>query len=253
MVITFLGTGTSQGVPVVGCTCDVCLSKNPKDYRLRSSVYVEVNGTKILIDTGPDLRLQLLQNQITAVDAILYTHEHKDHLCGLDDIRPIYFRQQKAMPLYALERVLKVVKKDFDYAFFTERYYGVPAFQLHEIQNTPFFIRDIKITPIHVIHDQLPILGYRIQNFAYITDASFIEDCEIEKLQNLDLMVINALRKEKHHSHLSLQEALHIIEQVKPKKAILTHISHELGLYEETNATLPHNVSLAYDTLQIEL
>ena len=253
MRITLLGTGTSQGVPVVGCTCDVCLSADRRDKRLRTSAFVEVGNEKFLIDAGPDLRLQLLSNNITEITAVLVTHEHKDHLAGLDDVRPINFRMRHTMPIYGLPRVLNVVKKDYDYAFKTEKYPGVPDLAVVPVYDEPFYIHDVKIEPIHVKHLMLQILGYRIGSFAYITDASFISEKEMQKLQNLDLLVINALRKREHYSHFNLAQALAVIGTLKPKQAVLTHISHEMGKYADVSEQLPENVSLGFDKMTIEI
>lgn len=253
MKITFLGTGTSQGIPVIGCPCEVCSSTDPHDSRLRTSALITVNGKNILIDAGPDLRQQLLQNKIHSVDDILMTHEHKDHMGGLDDIRPINFRSEHEMNIYGMRRVLNVIEKDYDYAFKTYKYPGVPTFKLHPVHDETFIVDSIEIEPIHVKHLSLPILGYRIGNLAYITDASFIAPKEKAKLMNLDVLVINALRHEEHYSHFCLSQALGIISELKPKVAYLTHISHDMGKYSEINPTLPDHVYLAYDGLQVEL
>lgn len=253
MKVTLLGTGTSQGVPVVGCDCAVCQSSDPRDARLRTAAFVEVNGTRILIDAGPDLRQQLLQNHITMADAILVTHEHKDHLAGLDDIRPIYFRKQAPIEIYGLQRVLNVIRKDFDYAFKPHPYPGVPSFHLNPVKDDSFVVNGVEILPIHVRHLTLPILGYRIGDFAYITDASFISETEMKKLQGLGLLVLNALRIKEHYSHFNLAQALNIIRQLNPAKALLTHVSHEMGLYEEVSVLLPENVFLGVDSLSVEL
>lgn len=253
MKVTLLGTGTSQGIPVVGCQCEVCQSSDPRNMRLRTAAFVEVNGTRILIDTGPDLRQQLLRNQITMVDAILLTHEHKDHLAGLDDIRPIYFRKKSPIEIYGLQRVLNVIRKDFDYAFKPHPYPGAPSFHLNILKDDPFEVNGIEIQPIHVRHLTLPILGYRIGNFAYVTDASFISETEMKKLQGLDLLVLNALRIKEHYSHFNLEQALNIIRQLSPAKALLTHVSHEMGLYENVEKMLPENVFLGTDGMSVEL
>lgn len=253
MKITFLGTGTSQGIPVIGCDCDVCQSTNPKDNRLRTSALISISGKNFLIDAGPDLRQQLLKNKIQHVDAILMTHEHKDHMGGLDDIRPINFRSEREMNIYGMRRVLNVIEKDYDYAFKTFKYPGVPTFQLHAIHDEPFLVDDVEVEPIHVKHLSLPILGFRIGKMAYITDASFIAPKEKAKLQELDLLVINALRHEEHYSHFCLSQALGIINELKPKQAYLIHISHDMGLYDEINPTLPDHVFMAYDGLQVEI
>lgn len=247
MKLTFLGTGTSQGVPIVGCRCKVCLSEDPRDKRLRSSAFLEVGNCRILIDAGPDTRQQFLHNKITAIDAILVTHEHKDHIGGIDDIRPINFLMERTVNIYGLKRVLNVIAKDYDYAFKTFKYPGVPDLKLIPVGEDPFFIQDIAITPIHVKHLHLPILGYRIQDFAYITDASFIPEKEKKKLLNLKVLVINALRVEEHYSHFNLEQALEVIRDVKPERAYLTHVGHGMGKYEERSPSLPDGVFLAID------
>ena len=253
MKLTFLGTGTSQGIPVVGCTCDCCLSSDSRDKRLRTSALLTVDGLNILIDAGPDLRQQLLANQITTINAILVTHEHKDHLGGLDDVRPINFRMHSTMNIYGLKRVLSVIEKDYDYAFKTHKYPVVPELKLNSIHDSSFSIGNIEIQPIPVQHLSLPILGFRIRNFAYITDASFISAKSKSYLQNLDTLVINALRHEEHYSHFCLSQALGIIHELQPRQAFLTHVSHEMGKYAEINPTLPKNVFFAYDTLSVEI
>lgn len=254
MKITFLGTGTSQGVPVIACDCIVCKSGNTKDSRLRSSILIETEHTKIVIDAGPDFRQQMLKVDSKKLDAIVLTHEHKDHIGGLDDVRAYNYFQKKPMDIYAEKRVLENISKyDFAYAFAENKYPGIPQMNLIEINNSPFKINDIEIVPIRGIHMKLPVLGFRIYNFAYITDMNYISDIEIEKLKNLDILVINALRHKKHVSHFNLDEALQIIEITKPRKAYLTHISHMLGLYDELIKTLPQNVFPSYDMLSIEL
>lgn len=253
MKITLLGTGTSQGVPVVGCQCEVCRSADPRDHRLRTSAFVEVDGVHLLIDSGPDLRQQLLRERITDVDAVLLTHEHKDHLAGLDDIRPIYFRRQKPMDIYGMQRVLNVVRKDFDYAFKEHPYPGAPAFQLHAVRHDKFYVQNIEIQPIQVRHLTLPILGYRIGPFAYITDASFVAESEMALLQGLEVLVVNALHHDKHYSHFNLEQALNFIDILKPKRAFLTHSSHHMGLYSDVEKMLPPHVTLGYDGLQVTI
>lgn len=253
MKVTLLGTGTSQGVPVVGCQCEVCRSADPRDKRLRTSAFVEVDGVHLLIDTGPDLRQQLLREHITDVDAVLLTHEHKDHLAGLDDIRPIYFRRKRPMDIYGMQRVLNVVRKDYDYAFKEHPYPGAPSFQLHPIRHERFFVGDVEIQPIQVKHLTLPILGYRIGKFAYITDASFVADSEIALLNGVEVLVVNALHHEKHYSHFNVEQALQFVEKVGPQRAFLTHSSHHIGLYADVEKTLPPHVTLGYDGLQFTI
>jgi phosphoribosyl 1,2-cyclic phosphate phosphodiesterase len=253
MKITFLGTGTSQGVPVIGCPCAVCNSQDPRDIRLRSSALITVGSKNILIDAGPDLRQQLLNNKITQVDAILMTHEHKDHTGGLDDVRPLNFMTQKVMQIYGLQRVLNVIRKDYDYAFKKNKYPGSPEFQLNIIKDEEFTIDDLLIEPISIRHLTLPILGYKINNMAYITDASFIAPSEISKLKDIDLLVINALRHKEHYSHFNLTQALQVINEINPKRAYLTHISHEMGQYIDIAPTLPDHIFMAYDGLEVEI
>lgn len=251
--ITFFGTGTSQGVPVIGSSHPVCLSNDFKDKRLRSSIYIEILEKCILIDCGPDFRQQMLVNEKSRVDAILLTHEHNDHVLGLDDVRPINFVSNKNMKLYALQRVLNEVKKRFPYAFAEEKYPGIPTFDLYEIVDDEFFIDEIAIVPIEISHGLLSILGYRILNIAYITDASYIADNQLEKLKNLEVLIINSLRKNNpHNAHFILPETLKMIEKINPKKAYITHISHLMGFHEVVQKELPENIFLAYDGLEIE-
>ncbi len=254
MKVTFLGTGTSQGIPVIGSEHPVCLSTNTKDKRLRSSVLISWDKYNYVIDCGPDFRQQMLSNNITKLDGILFTHEHADHTAGIDDIRPFFFRQGD-IPIYAHERVLSSLKKRFDYIFADEhRYPGAPAVQINEVKNNnPFTIGNEVITPVEVLHNRLEIFGYRIQNFTYLTDVKTISDVEIEKIKHSNVLVINALREEPHHSHLNLVEALALVEKIKPHKAYFTHISHLLGFHEEVEKKLPKNVHLAYDNLVLEL
>lgn len=251
--VTFLGTGTSQGIPIIGSNHPVCLSENPKDKRLRVSALVQVEDLNILIDCGPDFRQQMLSNNVDRIDAILYTHEHSDHTVGLDDIRPFFFRQGD-IPIYAHERVMDSLRKRFDYIFATEnKYPGAPSVRENIITNTPFEVNDIRITPIEVMHNRVQVFGFRIRNFAYLTDVKTIEEEEIEKLKGVDVLVVNALRKEPHHSHFNLEEALEFVDKVKPDRSYLTHISHLLGFHDEVEAELPENVFLAYDNLKIDV
>lgn len=252
MKIIALGTGTSQGVPVIGCQCEVCLSKDIRDKRTRSSIYIESEKTKLLIDIGPDFRSQFLDNQLSTVDAVLITHEHNDHIIGLDDIRAINFTQKKSIPFYMQQRVLDEVKYRFDYAFKASKYPGLPQIDLHLISESVWQYKDLDITPINIMHGRLPILGYRINNMAYITDASVIPDTEWSKLENLDVLIINALRKTPHHSHFTLDEALVAAKRIGANKTYISHISHLMGKAEEWSQELPDNVSPLQDKMILE-
>ncbi len=255
MQVYFLGTGTSQGIPVIGSHHSVCKSEDFKDKRLRVSVWITVGENSIVIDCGPDFRQQMLTSGCEKLDALLFTHEHADHTAGLDDIRPFFFRQKKDIPIYAHERVLKNLNKRFDYIFETvNKYPGTPSVETFEVKNNQDFnIGNTKITPINVNHGNLQVFGYRIQDFVYLTDVKTIEDVEIEKLKGVKVLVVNALREELHHSHFSLQEALDFIHLVQPERAYLTHISHLMGFHEEVQKKLPKNVFLAYDNLKITI
>lgn len=254
MKVTFLGTGTSQGIPVIGSDHPVCHSTNPKDKRLRVSVMIEWEGFTLVIDCGPDFRQQMLTHSVNKLDAILFTHEHADHTAGLDDIRPFFFRQGD-IPIYASKRVLKSLKRRFDYIFADEdRYPGAPAVKENLVEeNKPFMLKGILVTPIKAYHNRLEVFGYRLANFAYLTDVKTIDMSEVPKLSGLDVLVINALRIEPHHSHFNLDEALAFVALVKPKKAYFTHISHLLGFHDEVEKKLPQNVFLAYDNLVITI
>lgn len=253
MRITFLGTGTSQGVPLIGCGCAVCQSKDTKDNRLRCSVLVETNGKRIVVDTGPDFRQQMLRYNVNTLDAVILTHEHKDHLAGLDEVRAYNFLQQKVMPVYATQRVQQAIRREFAYIFETPQYPGIPKIDLHTIGHAPFEAEGIPVTPVEVMHHQLPVLGFRFGNFAYITDANFISETEKKKIANCEILVLNALRREAHISHFTLAEALALVEELQPKQAYFTHISHQLGLHEEIEKELPPNVKIAYDGLVVEI
>ena len=254
MKVYFLGTGTSQGIPVIGSNHPVCLSKDFKDKRLRVSVWIHDEISSIVIDCGPDFRQQMLSSNCLKVDAILFTHEHADHTAGIDDIRPFNFKQGE-IPFYAHKRVVENLKKRFDYVFETEnKYPGAPSVKAIEVVNDQnFFIGSFKIIPINAMHGNLQVFGYRINDFAYLTDVKTIELEAIEKLKNLKVLVINALREESHHSHFSLQDALEFVTLVQPEKVYLTHISHVLGFHEEVQKNLPENVFLAYDNLEISI
>jgi phosphoribosyl 1,2-cyclic phosphate phosphodiesterase len=251
--VTFLGTGTSQGVPLIGCNCDVCQSKDPRDKRLRSSVLVESETTRIVIDTGPDFRQQLLRLGVNRLDAVVFTHEHKDHIAGLDEIRAFNFISRKRMPVYASERVQTALKREFAYIFSDEKYPGVPEVDLHTIADEPFTIGDLTIVPVNVMHYKLPVKGFKVHSFAYITDANFISETEKEKLKGLSVLVLNALRREKHISHFSLNDAIAMAEELAPANTYFTHISHQLGTHAQLESELPDNIEAACDNLQIVL
>ncbi|WP_420581645.1 MBL fold metallo-hydrolase [Reichenbachiella sp.] len=249
MKLTFLGTGTSQGIPVIACKCEVCNSVDFHDQRLRSSVLIEQNNTNLLIDTGPDFRQQMLTNRVDHLDAVLYTHEHKDHTAGLDDIRSFNFKQKMDMPLYGRDAVLNQLKQEYAYMFADSKYPGVASVTLNPIKNKAFHINEVEITPIEVMHYKLPVYGFRVKDMAYITDAKTVSEKEREKLKNLDVLVINALQKKPHISHLTLDEAIQFIEEIKPQRAYITHIGHYMGTHKEIQKELPDNIFLAHDGL----
>ncbi len=253
MRLTFLGTGTSSGIPMIGCTCEVCRSLDFRDKRLRTSVHLDIGGKSIIIDSGPDFRQQVLQHRITRLDALLFTHEHKDHTAGMDDIRGFNFIQQKAMPIYGRERVINQLKQEFAYVFAKEKYPGVPEVEVQIIENKPFTVDGVEVMPIDVLHHKLPVFGFRVGKLAYVTDANYISGPEKEKLKELDVLVINALRHKKHVSHYNVEEALALVDELKPKKTYFTHFSHQLGLHETVSKSLPGHVELAYDGLQVEV
>lgn len=254
MLLKFLGTGTSQGIPVIGSHHPVCLSDNPKDKRLRTSALVTTDsGKKILIDCGPDFRQQMLMNNEEQIDAVLITHEHNDHIIGLDDLRPLIFKNRASMPIYCNSRVADEIKNRFPYAFKDHKYPGAPSFDLFKIDSDFKLFDEIDISLIDIVHSEINILGYKFKDLAYITDASMIEDREKEKLKNLDVFIINCLRKtEPHHSHFILPQVLELVEELKPMKTYLIHISHHLGFHDEVELELPENVHLAFDGLEIE-
>ena len=254
MTLTFLGTGTSQGIPVIGSNHPVCMSNDFKDKRLRVSVWIKTQKNSIVIDTTPDFRYQMLRSGCVKIDALFFTHQHADHTAGIDDIRPFCF-SHGALPIYLSKQTAKNLRHRFDYIFETEnRYPGAPEVKLNLIdKDQSFFVNDEEIIPVEVMHGDLPVLGFRIQNLAYITDMKTITAKEEFKLRDLDILVINALRIESHHSHLNLEEALQFINKIKPKKSYLTHISHHLGFHEQVSKTLPENIFLAYDQLTINI
>jgi phosphoribosyl 1,2-cyclic phosphate phosphodiesterase len=248
MKITFLGTGTSTGVPQIGCKCKVCQSAHPHDKRLRASAMIEVENKRIVIDAGPDFRAQMLQHKVDSIDAILITHEHYDHVGGIDDVRPFGL-----VDIYAEQRVLNQIKTVMPYCFSTSRYPGVPKIELHCIDDNAFDIDGLQIQPIRIMHAQLPILGYRIANFAYITDLKTIDESSIAQLQNLDVLVLNALRIEQHISHINLDEAIVLAQKIAARRTYFIHFSHDLGLHSEVERSLPDNIFLSYDGLELEI
>jgi phosphoribosyl 1,2-cyclic phosphate phosphodiesterase len=255
MKITFLGTGTSQGVPVIGCQCAVCLSVDYRDKRLRVSVHVQVGGKSIIIDSGPDFRQQALRARIDHLDALVFTHEHKDHTAGMDDIRAYNFRQQQDMPVYAEPRVLDQLRQEYAYIFAEHKYPGVPQVKVHPIlsDTDSFWVEGIEVHPIRAMHYKLPVLGFRIGGFTYLTDANHLSPESMERMRGSEVIVLNALRHEKHISHFTMQEAVDILTELAPARGYLTHISHQLGRHREVEAELPAFIRLAYDGLQVTL
>lgn len=252
MKIRLLGTGTSQGIPVIGCECEACLSTNSKDKRLRTSCLIEIDDKRIVIDTGPDFRQQMLQVKTKEIHGVLITHEHYDHIAGLDDIRPYNFKYKKDMPVYALPRVANDIRNKFDYIFKAQPYPGAPKVNLFEIsEGNNISISNIDIMPIPVMHGDLPILGYRIQNFAYLTDVKSLDRNTFKYLEGLDLLVLSSLRKIEHHSHLTLKEAISLAQKIKAKKTYFTHFSHLMGKHDEISKELPDSIFAGYDGLEI--
>ncbi len=251
--LTFLGTGTSTGVPVVACDCKVCISKDKRDHRLRTSAMVEVGKLRLIIDCGPDFRYQMIRENIDDISAILFTHGHRDHIAGLDDVRAFNYVLNKTVDIYASNEVVESINKEFPYILQEKRFFGAPQLNFNIITNLPFQIENVNITPIEVMHNQLKVFGFRIGNFSYITDASAISESEKHKLQGSEVLVINALRKSKHISHFSLSEAIDHIQEINPERAYITHLSHFMGLHEEIQENLPENIFLAYDGLKIHI
>jgi len=252
--VTFLGTGTSQGVPFIGCGCAVCTSHNPKDNRLRSSVWIQTPEASIVIDSGPDFRYQMLRAKVHKLDAIVFTHGHKDHIAGLDDVRAYNYHDNKAMEVYATAATQEGLKREFYYIFSDHTYPGIPKVNLHTINsNDVININGLKITPIRVLHYKLEVLGFRINDFTYITDANYIAPEEMDKIKGSKTFVVNALRHEPHISHYTMQEAIEIVRQTGAEAAYFTHISHQLGLHDEVNSMLPDGMFLAYDGLTLHL
>ena len=252
--MTFLGTGTSQGVPVIGCECPVCLSTDFHDKRLRTSAMIEGRGWCIIIDTGPDFRQQMLRNTPQVMPTVLFTHAHKDHIAGLDDIRAFNFKFHEPVEVYANGATIEALKREFHYVFSEMKYPGVPQVRLHEIKSgSPFVAAGLQVIPIDVLHYRMPVLGYRIGDIAYITDANHISEREKEKLHGLEVLVLNALRKKQHISHFNLEEAVELSRELKPRRTFFTHISHYMGFHGEVNKELPPGMQLAYDGLVVEV
>ena len=253
MKITLLGTGTSQGVPLIACTCNVCSSVDTRDKRLRSSVMIEDKGKFFVIDTGPDFRQQMLREEAKSLDAVIFTHEHKDHIAGLDDIRAFNYIQKKKIDVYAATNVQNAIIREFPYIFSDEKYPGIPEIDMHIIDDKPFFIGETEFIPIQVKHYKMPVLGFRIGDFTYITDANFISEEEKQKIKGSKVLVLNALRRETHISHFTFEQAIELSKELKAEKTYFTHISHQLGLHEEVEKELPQNIRLGYDGLEFEL
>jgi phosphoribosyl 1,2-cyclic phosphate phosphodiesterase len=251
--ITFLGTGTSQGVPTIACDCDTCRSTDFKGKRLRSSIHISTQGLSIVIDTGPDFRQQILQNRIKKLDAIFYTHQHKDHTAGMDDVRGFNFKQGHDIPVFGTNEVIAQLKQEFSYVFAEKKYPGAPGVEVNIIDGSPFTFKGLEVVPIWAMHYKLPVLGFRIGDFTYLTDANHIEQEELNKIKGSKVFVINGLQFEPHISHFTVEEALEVIKEVNPESAYLTHISHRLGKHEEVSSRLPNGVFLAYDGLRISL
>lgn len=252
MRVTFIGTGTSQGVPVIGCKCEVCLSENSKDERLRTSIRVEIGDHSVVIDSGPDFRQQMLREEVEKLDAIVFTHEHKDHVAGLDDIRAYNYWQKKPMQIYANKAVEAALRRDFHYAFDPNIKGGVPKMIFNHIHREDFSLGGATWRPLPVMHAEMEVLGFRIGDFAYVTDVNHIPEETYEKLDGVKVLIISALRKFEHPSHFSLDEVLEVIKRIKPQASYLTHMSHLMGLHEDLEKELPSGVYPAYDGLKLE-
>lgn len=253
MKVTFLGTGTSQGVPVIGCDCQVCKSLDFRDKRFRSSIHLEVNGVSLVVDTGPDFRMQMLRAGVKKLDAVIFTHEHKDHTAGLDDIRPYNFSQQMDIPIFGRRQVLEQIQQEYSYIFSAKKYPGVPQVNAIEITENPFRVNGLSIIPIPVLHYKLPVLGFRFGNFSYVTDANFIPEDSMKLLEGTEILILDALQKDSHISHFTLDEAVEIAQKIGAKKTYFTHISHRMGLHEQIDRELPEGIALGYDGLEITL
>jgi phosphoribosyl 1,2-cyclic phosphate phosphodiesterase len=253
MKVTFLGTGTSQGVPVIACFCEVCISMDYRDKRLRSSVHISIDQLSLVIDTGPDFRQQMLREKINKLDAVLFTHGHKDHIAGLDDVRAYNYLQAMDMPVYGTTPTIDQLKTEFYYAFEEKKYPGIPQLVVNEINEKPFSVADLQVTPLPVKHMHMPVLGFRIGGFSYITDANFIPDKTYQLLAGTKVLVLNALQKENHVSHFNFREAIEVAKRIGASKTYFTHISHKLGLHKVVAKELPESIALAYDGLTIDL
>jgi len=251
--ITFLGTGTSSGVPLIGCDCAVCTSADPKDNRLRSSILVESATTTLVVDTGPDFRYQMLREKVKKLDAVVFTHPHRDHMAGLDDVRAYNFFQKMPIDIYADSLMESAIRRDFYYAFADTRYPGIPELNLISISDEPFIVGDIPVIPVKVWHMKMPVLGFRFGNFTYITDANRIEEEEKNKIRGSEILVLNALRKQQHISHFTLGEAVELVQELRVPLAYFTHMSHQIGLHADIEAELPDNIHLAWDGLVLNL
>ena len=253
MKVTFLGTGTSQGIPVIACDCKVCTSENPKDNRLRTSILIEENNQTIVIDTGPDFRQQMLRENVQKLDAIVFTHQHKDHVAGMDDIRAFNYKFKKDMDIYCTAEVEEALIREFPYVFSAYKYPGVPEIKVHNIKNEPFIINGVELIPIEALHYKLPVFGYRIKDFVYLTDVSFVSEREKEKMKGAEVIVLDALRKTPHISHFTMEQAVELLEELKPKQGYLIHISHLMGKHNEVVKELPNFIKPAHDGLILEL
>ncbi len=249
---TFLGTGTSTGVPVVACDCKVCKSIDIRDRRLRTSILLEIKDQNFVIDCGPDFRYQMIREKVEDITAILFTHGHRDHIAGLDDVRAFNYVLNKTVDIFATQGVIDSINKEFPYILKEKRFFGAPQLHFHVIENAPFTVNGVEFTPIEVMHHKMPVFGFRINDFTYITDASFISEEEKKKIIGSKILIINALRKSPHISHFSLEQALEVINEVKPEKAYITHLSHFMGLHEAIEESLPENVYIAYDGLKLK-
>jgi phosphoribosyl 1,2-cyclic phosphate phosphodiesterase len=251
--VTFLGTGTSIGVPVITCDCPVCISADQRDKRMRTSIMLEIKGLTFVIDCGPDFRHQMLRKNVMNLDAVIFTHEHRDHIAGLDDVRAFNYVLNKKIDIYGTPRVMEAIRIEFPYIFSESRYFGAPQLTIHPIDDQPFTIMGIEFIPIQVMHEKLPVTGFRVGDFTYITDASYISGPELMKIKGSRVIVLNALRNSKHVSHFSVGEAVEILKELQPEKAFLTHLSHFVGLHEEVNKKLPDFIQLAWDGLELEV